>query len=101
MIYLLRELITLGLKYSVQTINQFSLIQSILSFTMDKLTEAVPALNKFKNVLEKDLKDESKPWTKWLSIAEEKSGVNRVYLFVGKNQLYFALRKKRHHVLKI
>lgn len=61
---------------------------------MDKLTEAVPALNKFKNILEKDLKDDSKPWTKWLTIAEEKSGVNRVYLFVGKNQLYFALRKK-------
>ncbi|CAO1352731.1 unnamed protein product [Diamesa serratosioi] len=50
---------------------------------MDKLTESVPALNKFKNILEKDLKDDSKPWTKWLTIAEEKSGVNRVYLFVG------------------
>ena len=62
---------------------------------MDKLTESVPALNKFKNILEKDLKDDSKPWTKWLTIAEEKSGVNRVYLFVGKNQLYFALQKKK------
>lgn len=69
---------------------------------MDKLSESVPAFNKFKNILEKDLKDDTKPWTKWLSIAEEKTGVNRVYLFGGKNQFYI-LRfiKKRHHVLKI
>ena len=68
---------------------------------MDKLSESVPAFNKFKNILEKDLKDDTKPWTKWLSIAEEKTGVNRVYLFGGKNQFNFALLKKRHHVLKI
>lgn len=63
---------------------------------MDKLSESVPAFNKFKNILEKDLKDDTKPWTKWLSIAEEKTGVNRVYLFGGKNSIFynFALDKK-------
>lgn len=35
-----------------------------------------------KESIEKALKDESKPWTKYFALAERKTGVNRVYLFV-------------------
>jgi len=37
----------------------------------------------FKQQLEKDLTDNSKPWTKYLKLAEEKTGVNRLYIFGG------------------
>ena len=37
----------------------------------------------YKQQLEKDLSDDSKPWTKYLKIAEEKTGVQRIYLFFG------------------
>ncbi|XP_043674748.1 receptor expression-enhancing protein 5-like [Vespula pensylvanica] len=33
--------------------------------------------------IEKTLKDENKPWAKLFAFAEEKTGVNRVYIFVG------------------
>lgn len=36
-----------------------------------------------KEYLEKVLKDESKPWTKLYATAEEKTGIDRLYLFVG------------------
>ncbi|XP_011866396.1 PREDICTED: receptor expression-enhancing protein 5-like isoform X2 [Vollenhovia emeryi] len=36
-----------------------------------------------KEYLEKTLKDESKPWTKMFVLAEEKTGVDRLYVFVG------------------
>lgn len=36
-----------------------------------------------KEYLEKALKDESKPWTKMFVLAEEKTGVDRLYIFVG------------------
>lgn len=36
-----------------------------------------------KQQLEKDLKDDSKPWSKYLKLAEEKTGVNRLYIFFG------------------
>ncbi|KAJ8682385.1 hypothetical protein QAD02_018177 [Eretmocerus hayati] len=36
-----------------------------------------------KETLEKVLKDDSKPWTKYLALAEQKTGVDRIYLFVG------------------
>ncbi|XP_015586970.1 receptor expression-enhancing protein 5 [Cephus cinctus] len=35
-----------------------------------------------KESLEKALKDESKPWTGYFSMAEEKTGVNRLYIFL-------------------
>ncbi|KAI4487988.1 hypothetical protein M0804_004836 [Polistes exclamans] len=41
-----------------------------------------------KESLEKALKDESKPWTKFFTFAEEKTGINRLYLFI---QLIFVL----------
>lgn len=37
----------------------------------------------YKQQLEKDLKDDSKPWTKYLKLAEEKTGLNRLYIFLG------------------
>lgn len=37
-----------------------------------------------KSHLEKDLLDDKKPWSKYLKLAEEKSGVQRIYLFFGK-----------------
>ncbi|EGI60859.1 Receptor expression-enhancing protein 5 [Acromyrmex echinatior] len=36
-----------------------------------------------KDYLEKALKDESKPWTKMFALAEEKIGIDRLYIFVG------------------
>lgn len=36
-----------------------------------------------KQQLDKDLADESKPWTKYLKLAEEKTGVSRSYIFLG------------------
>jgi len=40
-----------------------------------------------KEYLEKALKDESKPWTKLFILAEEKTGVDRLYIFVGELRL--------------
>jgi len=38
-----------------------------------------------KEYLEKALKDESKPWVKMFALAEEKIGVDRLYIFVGES----------------
>lgn len=37
----------------------------------------------YKQQLEKDLTDDSKPWTKYLKIAEDKTGISRLYIFFG------------------
>ena len=37
-----------------------------------------------KENVEKALKDESKPWTRYLDIVEKKFSVDRLYIFVGK-----------------
>lgn len=39
-----------------------------------------------KEYLEKALKDESKPWTKVFAQAEEKTGVDRLYIFLGESR---------------
>lgn len=39
----------------------------------------------YKQQLEKDLADDSKPWTKYLKLAEEKTGVSRLYIFLGES----------------
>ena len=36
-----------------------------------------------KETLDKALKDESKPWARYLALAEQKTGVDRLYIFVG------------------
>lgn len=36
-----------------------------------------------KESIEKSLRDETKPWTKLFAMAEAKTGVDRLYLFVG------------------
>ncbi|XP_043464966.1 receptor expression-enhancing protein 5-like [Leptopilina heterotoma] len=36
-----------------------------------------------KETIEKLLKDETKPWSKYIALAEKKSGVNRLYIFIG------------------
>lgn len=36
-----------------------------------------------KEYLEKTLRDECKPWTKIFVLAEEKTGIDRLYIFVG------------------
>lgn len=43
-------------------------------------------MDKFENIkqtLEKDLNDDSKPWSKYLKLVEEKTGVQRIYIFFG------------------
>ena len=37
----------------------------------------------FRETLEKALKDESKPWTKYFAYAEKKFSVDRLYIFLG------------------
>lgn len=39
-----------------------------------------------KNQLEKSLHDRTKPWAGVLDDVETKTGINRLYLFVGKSQ---------------
>lgn len=44
-------------------------------------------MDKFEGIkqsLDKELADESKPWSKYLKLAEEKTGVSRSYIFFGK-----------------
>lgn len=45
----------------------------------------------YKQQLDKDLADETKPWSKYLKLAEEKTGVNRSYIFLGE-----FIQKKNH-----
>lgn len=46
-------------------------------------------LQEYKETLERSLVDKSKPWTKYFDKAEQRTGVNRVYLFVGENEYTF------------
>jgi hypothetical protein len=39
----------------------------------------------FKQTFEKELAADDKPWSKYLKLAEEKSGVSRTYIALGKN----------------
>ena len=41
-------------------------------------------LEKIITPVEKQLSDESKIWSKWFALAEEKTGVKRLHLFYGK-----------------
>jgi len=43
-----------------------------------------------KETLEKVLKDDSKPWTRYFALAEQKTGVDRLYIFVA-SVLFLAL----------
>ena len=45
----------------------------------------------YKKQLEKDLNDESKPWSKYLKLVEEKTNVPRLYLFFGKKEIFFII----------
>lgn len=47
----------------------------------------------YKNSLEVTLKDKAKPWTKYFETAEAKTGVDRVYIFLGERSLSFF-----HHI---
>ncbi|GLV43565.1 Receptor expression enhancing protein B [Carabus blaptoides fortunei] len=40
-------------------------------------------IQELKSTLERTLRDESKPWTKTLLLIEEKTGVDRLYIFLG------------------
>lgn len=41
-------------------------------------------IHEIRDTLERQLNDKSKPWTPYFDKAEQKTGVSRVYLFVGK-----------------
>ena len=41
-------------------------------------------IEEYKQCLDKCLKDETKPWTPFFAMAEEKTGVNRSYIAMGK-----------------
>lgn len=40
--------------------------------------------DEYKQAFEKELIDDKKPWSKYLKLAEEKTGVNRSYIALGK-----------------
>lgn len=40
-----------------------------------------------KEWVEKTLEENKKPWTKFYVMGEEKTGINRLYLFAGKDRL--------------
>lgn len=42
-----------------------------------------------KESIEKALKDESKPWAKLFSMAEAKTGIDRLYIFLGQYKVIF------------
>ena len=48
------------------------------------LLEMAARVLEMKTQLEKVLRDGTKPWTFVLDVAEARTGVNRLYLFVGK-----------------
>lgn len=37
----------------------------------------------YKETIDQALHDNQKPWTGWLALAEEKTGIKRLYLFIG------------------
>lgn len=43
----------------------------------------------YKDSLERSLNDKAKPWTRYFELAEKKTGVNRVYLFVGTLRVFY------------
>lgn len=49
-------------------------------------------LQEYKDNIEQSLNDKSKPWTKYFELAEQKVGVNRVYIFLGKFFVLFLIR---------
>lgn len=44
-------------------------------------------LGSVRDAIEKSLYDEKQPWTKYFIMAEEKTGVKRVQLFIGMSSL--------------
>lgn len=46
-------------------------------------------LQDYKVSLERALNDKTKPWSKYLDAAEQRTGVNRLYLFAGTLVFYF------------
>lgn len=40
-------------------------------------------IEEYKTMINKELTDKSKPWTKWFDLLEAKSGVPRLYAFIG------------------
>lgn len=46
-------------------------------------------LQDYRDSLEHALNDKTKPWSKYFDKAEQKTGVNRVYLFAGTLGFYF------------
>lgn len=46
-------------------------------------------LQEYKDNIEQSLNDKSKPWTKYFELAEQKVGVNRLYIFLGKFLYFF------------
>lgn len=59
-----------------------------IQFTLENEPQQTLDMDKiegYKQQLEKDLADDSKPWTKYLKLAEEKTGVSRLYIFLGES----------------
>jgi hypothetical protein len=51
----------------------------------------------YKKQLEKELSDDSKPWTKYLNMLEEKTNVPKSYIFLGKKKENYFYRLFRLH----
>ena len=58
-------------------------VQFFCNKNTNKILIKMARIVAIKETLEKSLHDERKPWAKYLALAEQKSGVNRLYLFLG------------------
>ncbi|KAL7051239.1 hypothetical protein ACKWTF_004394 [Chironomus riparius] len=62
---------------ATRKVKLLKLLTKYISFCkMDKL-------DTYKQQLEKELSDDSKPWTKYFKMIEEKTNVNKIYIFGG------------------
>jgi hypothetical protein len=45
-------------------------------------------IEEYKTLINKELTDKSKPWTQWFDLLEAKTGVPRIYSFLGELSIF-------------
>lgn len=61
------------------------LVPNTFPYTPDFFTKMTSKLQEYKDTIERHLNDKNSPWAKYFEVAEKKSGVSRVYIFLGKS----------------
>lgn len=60
------------------------LVPNTFPYTPDFFIKMTSKLQEYKDTIERSLNDKNSPWAKYFEVAEKKTGVNRVYIFIGK-----------------